>query len=188
MCKKIISLLLVWMCIVGGVLLLQACYSGATSSASDVVNTHAQTSRLHKGTAKPGASVIVANVQPILLNTVGVHHMVLVLRSQDYPGEMQVTLASGDGVTFLSSTQPALFPLTESGEYHLPVSVNIEQEGRQYLRLNVRVSSGDITEQRAVSVILQVGEVRPKLQKTGSANASDTVISLPAQEHVSPQD
>ena len=68
------------------------------------------------------------------------------------------------------------------------MQISVEHEGRHYLRMNVSISSGGLSEKRVVSAILQVGEVRAKSQKATPAASSDAVISLPAQERVSPRD
>lgn len=192
MFKKVMDLLLKCVGIIIAISILQACYSGSVSqtenkprsmdSSVDAPAAHGQ-----KTATKPGASVSIRNTQPIVLNSVGLHDIELVLNSPGYPGTISVSVTSSKGVSILSTTAPVLFPLTENGEYRLPISASIEQEGRHYIRLNVAVTSNDITEKRVVSAIVQVGSVHPKLQKAAPAIDSDEVISLPAQERVSPQ-
>lgn len=192
MFKKMTGLSLMCIGLVTAISLLQACYSSSVSQADDKsrsidskINSHV--SHAQKATTKPGASVSIRNTQPIVLNSVGLHDIELVLHSPSYPGSISVSATASKGMGIVSTAAPVLFPLTEKGEYRLPMSVNIEQEGRHYIRLNVGVTSNDITEKRVISAIVQVGSVHPKLQKTAPVADSDEVISLPAQEQVSPQ-
>lgn len=181
MVKKLFALSLIW---IGGsvvILLLQGCYSAST------VQTTEKTSPV-KITAKPGASVSIRNAQPIVLSSVGGQNIVVVLQSPAVSGEMSVNVTSGDGSRVLSPLAPMVFPLADEGVYRVPVTLNIEHEGRHYVRLHVRVTNNGQTETRVVSAILQVGEVRARQQKAVPAATSDGIISLPAQERVSPQD
>lgn len=182
MMKKLIAVSSIWVvgCMV--LALLQACYSGSSTQTPE------NASQPKTVTVKPGASVSIRNTQPIKLETVGEQNIVVVLHSSSFPGEMSVSVAASKGVSILSTPNPLVYPLTESGEYRVPLRLNVEHEGRHYVRMNVSISSGGLSEKRVVSAILQVGEVRAKSQKAVPAASSDAVISLPAQERVSPRD
>lgn len=182
MVKKLIALPVLW--IVGGLAfsLLQACYSG---NASQTTNEKKQPVQV---TPKPGATVNIRNSQPILLDAVGEQNVVIILHSPSYPGAMSVSVAASDGVSIVSELAPLVYQLTETGEYRVPLKLNVEREGRHYVRLNVSVTSNGLSEKRVVSAILQVGAARTKLQKAVPAGTSDAVISLPAQERVSPRE
>lgn len=205
---KIMSIVFFKISFVGVILSLQACYSGNVSSQNDKAQSassfqtlsspqmvaapindsqkHSQFPVAHKKTTKPGASVIVLNNQPIMLNSAGVHDLEILLYFPAPHGEVSVQAASSQGVQILSTVDPAFFPVPERGEYRLPISVNIQHEGRHYIHLNVSVMTKDVTQKRAVSVILQVGKMQSRLQKSISSGNSGAVIELPAQESISP--
>jgi|SRR5690606_24721364 len=173
-------------------LFLIGCHSGSDSpsgiSQPDISQpgiSQSIPSKFHI-TGKPGANVSIKNEQPIVLHSLGQQSIELLLHSADYPGVMSVSLSASSGVTLMDTTQPVVFSLEEKGEYRLPISLNIEQEGRHYVRLHIAVTTNGITEKRVIAAIIQVGETHTKLQKVAPAAASEDVISLPAQERVSP--
>lgn len=139
-----------------------------------------------KTVAKPGASVSIKNPQPLVVSGVGVHQLTIVVASPSYPGAINIRLSGSDGLQLLSSPQDFRFELNEQGEYQLPVTVNAQSEGRHYVRLHVAIAQGEQLETRAVSLIVQVGEPAVRAKKL-QAPVSDAVITLPAQETVSPR-
>jgi hypothetical protein len=173
-------------------LFLIGCHSGSDSPSSisqpDISQPGISQSIASKShiTGKPGANVSIKNEQPIVLNSLGQQSIELLLHSADYPGVMSVSLSASSGVTLMDTTKPVVFSLEEKGEYRLPISLNIEQKGRHYVRLHIAVTTNGITEKRVIAAIIQVGETHTKLQKVAPAAASEDVISLPAQERVSP--
>lgn len=191
MSKKIIKVSLLWLIIGAATVPLYACYTGNHQTVAAPQKSDSPTTVKHhsyqKKTMKPGASVKILNLQPMVLNTAGLHDIELVLHSASYPGEMNIDLTASDGMSILSAAVIAI-PLVKKGEYKIPVSLNIPREGRYYLRMNVTVTGKEINEKRVLSAIIQVGETVDKQQKTVPASTTDKVVSLPAQEHVTSQD
>lgn len=198
MLKKTNRLLLI--CIAMTLLssLLQACYSGNYSGNSVLGNNESQQVQppaaanvqvpsAQKTTMKPGASVSLTNTQPIVLPTIGMHQIELVLQSARHEGELSISVVSSDGVSVDSTTNTFHFSLVEQGAYRLPITLYVAREGRHYVRLNVSMTSDGTNEKRVISAIVQAGKPAPAAQKTAPANATDGVITLPAQERVSPQ-
>ncbi|HEX7762296.1 MAG TPA: hypothetical protein VF433_01605 [Cellvibrio sp.] len=180
--------------------LLPACYSGNNSGSSALgnseapqvqppaaTNVQAHVSSVQKITMKPGASVSLANTQPIVLPTIGMHQIELVLQSARHEGEMTISVASSDGMSVDSATNTFHFPLVEQGAYRLPITLYVAREGRHYVRLNVSTTSGGTNEKRVISAIVQAGKPAPAAQKTAPTSTTDGVITLPAQERISPQ-
>lgn len=200
MLKKTNRLLLICTAVTLLASLLPACYSGHYSGSGElgsseaheaqspvVANAQERVLPAQKVTMKPGASVSLANTQPIVLPTTGMQQIELVLQSARHEGEMSISVASSDGMSVDSTTNTFHFSLVEQGEYRLPITLYVAQEGRHYVRLNISVTSQGTSEKRAISAIVQVGKLAPAAQKTAPAGTTDGVITLPAQERISPQ-
>lgn len=201
MLKKIMGRVFFGISFVSAMLLLQACYSGNVSQPNDKTQNiassqtagvsssdfqkYTQLPNSQKKTTKPGASVTILNEQPIILKSVGLYDLEIVLHSPGSHGELSVNATSSKGMSITSMVDPMSFPMTDRGEYRLPISINVQHEGRHYIHLNVSVTVNEITQKRAISVILQTGTTQSKLKKSSPPENSDAVIELPAQESVS---
>lgn len=144
----------------------------------------------HHPLSKPGAAVSLNNMQPLTASTPGIYDYQLELISPATEGEMTVDLAPGNGIAIISSVRHFEFPLRDQGEYRVPVTVNASAEGRFYIQLHVSITTGGLSSSRVIAAILQVGEPAVKVQKAaekGATKEADTVISLPAQETISPR-
>jgi|GEM_PF-3572936 len=140
--------------------------------------------------AKPGAAVSLKNTTPLYAPAPGVYEYQLQLISPNDTGKMTINVAASDGVTIVSPESHFEFVLQEGGEYKVPLALNASAEGRFYIQLHVSIVVDGQTSVRAIAAILQVGEPAAKAQKTmlnSSADKSDSVISLPAQETISPR-
>lgn len=168
-------------------LFLSACHGGASSSGEPLAD---QETTLQASAApvrgKPGPIVKLLGSQPVHLAAAGSHDITLKLQSPHYPGEMSIDITAGKGVELLSAAQLQQIPLTQKGEYSLPLRLHIAQEGRYYIHLNVGLALPDSIEQRAISAILQVGDDPGLRKKSASTEDSSSVIELPAQERVAP--
>ena len=139
---------------------------------------------------KPGAAVSLKNIEPLYAPAPGVHEYQLQLVSPNHIGAMTVDVSTSDGVTIVSPERRFEFTLQEGGEYLLPLTVDADSEGRFYIQLYVTIEINGQISARAIAAVLQVGEPAMKAQKTtsgDSAGKSDSVISLPAQETISPR-
>src|SRR6187431_400676 len=139
---------------------------------------------------KPGAAVSLKNIAPLYAPAPGVYEYKLELISPNDTGKMTIDVAVSDGVTIVSPENHFEFVLHEGGEYHLPLALNASAEGRFYIQLHVSTVVDGHTSARSVAAILQVGEPAVKAQKTmleSSTDKSEPVISLPAQETISPR-
>jgi hypothetical protein len=139
---------------------------------------------------KPGAAVSLKNTEPFYAPAPGIYEYQLQLASPHHTGKMIVDVSTSDGITIVSSERRFEFVLQEGGEYKLPLTLNAGAEGRFYIQLQVSTVVAGQTSMRAITAILQVGAPMGKMQKTmtnGSAGKSDSVISLPAQETISPR-
>lgn len=161
-------------------LVTQACYSGNPSKGAE-----SKATRVHSP-GKPGASVNIRNPQPIKFDSPGMQDFELVLQVPGTPDEISMHLSSSDGVDLLSPIGLITFPVAAEGEYRLPLSLNTKREGRHYVHLHVDLLTNGNAERRVVSAIIQVGRTGAKLQKAAPESHSDGVITLPAQERVSP--
>lgn len=153
-----------------------------TESKKDLHNT--------KSLAKPGAAVKLKNTEPLYFATPGMYEYSLVLVSPSYPGSMTVEVATSEGVELVSSTRHFEFKLAAEGEYQLSLALNVRDYGRYYLPLHVTIDTEDASDTRVIAAILQVGDPTVKTQKAAAASAakeSDAIISLPAQETISPR-
>jgi len=141
--------------------------------------------------SKPGAAVSLKNSQPLYAAAPGIYEYELQLLSSSQSGKMAVVASIDDGVTIISPKQEFEFVLQEGGEYLLPLTLNISAEGRHYIQLHVSIAAGEQISTRVIAAILQVGEPAvKKAQKTSpetSAEGEEAVISLPAQETISPR-
>lgn len=137
---------------------------------------------LSKSLKKPGASVSIKNIQPIRFFAAGVQSVELLLSGSSYPGTMNVSVSASEDVTLIDQSV-FQFELTHGGEYKLPLTFSVEQNGRYYLRLHVEVVVGELIERRVISAILQVGETVQRIKKT-QGESTDAVLTLPAEETV----
>lgn len=150
-----------------------------------------QNSHAHHGhkQSKPGAAVSLKNSEPLYFAGPGVHEFQLELLSTNDEGRMVVEVSATDGITILSSHHVE-FELRARGGYTVPLAINATTEGRFYIHLKVSITSGEVTSSRVIAAIVQVGESAVKAKKAGAPDAShnkETVISLPAQETISPR-
>lgn len=147
---------------------------------------------LHKTHAlvKPGAAVKLKNTEPVYFATPGVYEHSLVMVSPSHPGKMTVEVSTSEGVGIVSSTRHFEFELQAHSEYQLPLVLNVSDYGRYYVQLNVTIDTEDTSETRVIAAILQVGDAIVKTQKaaaTSAAKEGGAIISLPAQETISPR-
>ncbi len=139
---------------------------------------------------KPGAAVGLKNIEPLYAAAPGVYEYRLQLISPAHNGKMAVDVSVSDGLAIVSSKRQFEFVLEEHGEYVLPLTLNASVEGRFYIQLHVSITAEGQSSSRVVAAILQVGEPAAKIQKAAaknSANDNEAVISIPAQETISPR-
>jgi len=139
---------------------------------------------------KPGAAVSLKNTEPLYARVPGVYEYQLQLVSPLHTGKMIIDASTSNGITIVSPERHFEFVLQEGSEYKLPLTLNASAEGRFYIQLHVSIVAYGKTSVRAISAIVQVGAPAVKMQKTmttSSADKSDSVISLPAQETISPR-
>lgn len=156
-----------------------------SSPMKDEKSAHQQHPRV-----KPGAAVSLKDITPLYAPVPGVYEFQLQLISPNDTGKMTIDVAASDGVTIVSPETHFEFVLQEGGEYKLPLALNASAEGRFYVQLHVSIVADGKTSMRAIAAILQVGAPTVKVQKTiskSSADKSHPVISLPAQETISPR-
>lgn len=140
--------------------------------------------------AKPGAAVSLKNSEPLYAAVPGVYEYQLQLLSPSHEGKMTVEASTSDGLVIVSSARHFEFELQEGSEYSVPLTLNASAEGRFYIQLHVSITSDEQTSSRVIAAILQVGEAAVKAEKaaaTGLAKDAESVISLPAQETISPR-
>ncbi|HSC66398.1 MAG TPA: hypothetical protein VLC79_01810 [Cellvibrio sp.] len=140
--------------------------------------------------AKPGAAVRLKDTEPLKAAQPGKHEYQLQLISPVRKGKMTVDVSSSDNSVVILSSDDFEFALEEAGEYLLPLALNVSNQGRFYIQLQISISSDDQPEPitRVISVILQVGEPEIKMRKAAapiSADGSEGIIVLPAQETIS---
>lgn len=139
---------------------------------------------------KPGAAVKLKSVAPIFFATPGVYEQTFVLLSPLSAGVMSIDVSAADGISILSTERHFEFELKTDTEYSLPLTLNMTEEGRFYVQLHIMVNADGHSSTRAISAIVQVGAPSVKSQKAAAAktaNDSEAVISLPAQESISPR-
>lgn len=167
--------------------------SSEGANSSDKKNAHMnskKTAHQPHPIVKPGAAVSLKSTEPLYAPAPGVYEYQLQLVSPNHTGSMTINVTTGDGVTIVSPEHRFEFVLQEGGEYKLPLTLNASAEGRFYIQLHASIIAEGQTSVRAISAILQVGTPAVKMQKimtTSSADKSDSVISLPAQETISPR-
>jgi hypothetical protein len=139
---------------------------------------------------KPGASVSLKNDEPLYAAVPGVYDYQLQLLSPIHEGKMTVDVSTSDGLTIVSSARHFEFELQTGGEYRVPLTINASAEGRFYIQLHASITVNGQPSSRVIAAILQVGETAVKAQKAAvksSAQEAEAVISLPAQETISPR-
>lgn len=147
--------------------------------------------RAHEAHAlvKPGAAVNLKSRDPLSAVAPGVYEYRVVLISPNHAGKMTIDVSTSADIAIVSSERHFEFELQPNGEYGVPLTLSADVEGRFYIQLHVSVTADGESSTRVIAVILQVGEPTVKAQKTAeksSGEESDTVISLPAQETISP--
>lgn len=139
---------------------------------------------------KPGAAVSLKNPEPFFAAVPGTYEYPLALLSSVREGKMIVDVSTSEGLAIVSSVQHFEFALHERGDYSLPLVIKASKEGRFYIQLQVSVIIGEQRSARALAAIVQVGEPAVKANKAapnGTGPEAESVISLPAQETISPR-
>jgi len=140
--------------------------------------------------AKPGAAVSLKNSEPLYAAVPGVYEYQLQLLSPHREGKMTTNVSTSDGLAIVSSAHHFGFELHEGGEYSVPLTIDASAEGRFYIQLHISITVDGQTSSRVIAAILQVGEPVVKMQKAttkSSGQEAEAVISLPAQETISPR-
>ena len=166
--------------------------SASEVASADTEHVHAKRDNgsQHQPLVKPGAAVSLKSSQPLTASGPGVYEYQLQLLSPIHTGKMSVNVAAGEGFEIVSSARLFEFELQESGEYRVPLTINASAEGRFYIQLHVSITTDGQSSSRVVAAILQVGEPAVKAQKTAEKSTREdngAVISLPAQETISPR-
>lgn len=163
----------------------------AISSSADGKNPHPKNNDHHQySLAKPGAAVSLKNSEPLYAAVPGVYEYQLQLSSPHREGKMTVNASTSDGLAIVSSVHDFEFGLHEGGEYSVPLTIEASTEGRFYIQLHISITVDGQTSSRVIAAILQVGEPTMKMQKAttkSSGQEAEAVISLPAQETISPR-
>jgi hypothetical protein len=140
---------------------------------------------------KPGAAVSLKNTEPLYASVPGIYEYQLQLLSANHDGKMTVDVSTSDGLAIVSSAHHFEFELQEGSEYRVPLTINASSEGRFYIQLHVSITANGQPSSRVIAAILQVGALAVKAQKAATVKSASqeagTVISLPAQETISPR-
>jgi hypothetical protein len=112
------------------------------------------------------------------------------LVSPNSSGKMIVNVSVNDDISIVSPEHQFEFELNGSSEYTVPLKLYASSNGRFYIQFNVTIVANEKTSKRAMTAIFQVGKPLVKAQKmmpTNTSNDAESVISLPAQETISPR-
>lgn len=156
--------------------------SASTKGKKELHQTHSL--------VKPGAAVKLKNTEPLFFAAPGVYEHSLVLVSTSQTGKMAIDLSSSEGVDIVSPARHFEFELQADSEYQVPLTLSATADGRFYVQLHISIEADGVTETRVIAAIVQVGNPVVKVQKvttTSSTKKADAVISLPAQETISPR-
>ncbi len=166
---------------------------GPEAASEHAIHAHAKNDKelqRHQPLVKPGAAVRLESTQPLTASGPGVYEYSLQLISPIQNGEMTVNVSAGEGFEIVSSTRQFEFELQEGGEYRVPLTINASAVGRFYVPLHVSITADGQSSSRVVAAILQIGEPAVKAQKAAAKSTreeEESVISLPAQETISPR-
>lgn len=167
------------------ILSLTGCSPQLTSSSAAAVEKNTAKAA-GKHYVKPGATVSLESSAPYTLQQSVPTDIQLVLLAGESEGVMDVRITVSDGL-LLNTKNTMQFELSPKEHYVLPVNVTAHQQGRHYINLQVVTRTKQRQAARALSAIVQVGDVL-SLQKNQGAVAADEddVVSMPAQETIIP--
>lgn len=164
--------------------------TAAISSSDEASSSSKKEAKKSHPIAKPGAAVNLKSTEPLHAAAPGAYEYQVQLVSPNSSGKMIVNVSANDGVDIVSAERQFEFELQENGEYTVPLKLYASSSGRFYIQFNVAIVADEKTTKRVISAIFQVGEPLVKTQKTAAKSASsdvESVISLPAQETISPR-
>ena len=175
-------------------LLFGGCKSENLTSAAELPKQMQQ----GQSVGKPGAPVSLKNNNPIHVEGIGVYEFeldLLVSRgdrrivANEAGRFMRVLVSSSDGIEILAGQSAFEFDRNLSREYRLPLTINVRQLGRHYIKLHISLDENGSISTRALTAIVQAGKAPAKAQKTAlpSSSMTDGITLLPAQETISPQ-
>ena len=162
----------------------------AISSSDEASSSSKKETKKSHPIAKPGAAVNLKSTEPLHAAAPGAYEYQVQLVSPNSSGKMIVKVSANDGVDIVSAERQFEFELQENGEYTVPLKLYASSNGRFYIQFNVAIVADEKTTKRVITTIFQVGEPLVKTQKTAAKSASsdvESVISLPAQETISPR-
>lgn len=171
-------------------IVVEADSSVASAHAKHAHGKSGEELQQHQHLVKPGAAVSLKTPQPLTVSGAGVHEFQLQLISPLHTGKMTVNVAPGEGFEIVSSQRQFDYELQEGGDYQVPLVINASAEGRFYIQLHVSITTDGQSSSRVVAAILQVGEPAVKAQKAAAKSTredDEAIISLPAQETISPR-
>ena len=164
--------------------------TAAISSSDEASSSSKKETKKSHPIAKPGAAVNLKSTEPLYAAAPGVYEYQVQLVSPNSSGKMIVNVSANDGVDIVSAERQFEFELQGNGEYTVPLKLYASSSGRFYIQFNVAIVADEKTTKRVITAIFQVGEPSVKTQKTAAKRASsdvESVISLPAQETISPR-
>lgn len=167
-------------------------------SAAQAVTESPRQPQSQQFPGKPGASVRLIDQQPIFMESAGVYEFEIGLLAPHSSGEagvvgaarfMRVLVSASEGIEILSMQNVFEFDENRSGEYQLPLKINVQNLGRHYINLHISLNENGAISTRALTAIVQAGKSPVKAQKASPASSKSTtdVIALPAQETISSQ-
>lgn len=162
----------------------------SNSSSEEPISTDKAEIKKSHSIAKPGAAVKLKSTEPLYAAAPGVYEYQVQLVSPNRSGKMTVNVSANDGVTIVSPEHQFEFKLQDNGEYTVPLKLYASSNGRFYIQFNIAIDADEKSSVRVISAIFQVGEPILKAQKVMTKSAGEdeeAVISLPAQETISPR-
>lgn len=171
---------------------LLLCGCKAEDLTRDVAEAPNQ-SQQKQSPGKPGAPVSLENPQPFYVDEAGIYEFEIGLlvsspiETSDPNGIIRVLVSSESGVELISTPSVFEFVYSPTGEYRLPLKVNVQKLGRHYIKLHIALNENGQISTRSLIAIVQAGNTPVKAQKatTIKSSAANDVISLPAQESIS---
>jgi len=134
--------------------------------------------------AKPGASVSLADSEPLSLQAGVADVFNVELKTPVTQGRMHVNITAKAPLNLMSELDEFDFDLSPDASYLLPITLMADEDGRYYLSLQIELTEGDQVSSRSLDVVVQVGSP-VKTQINGMEKpepGEDALVEMPAQE------
>jgi len=162
----------------------------ACSGKTETIVDQTKKSFIHEKIGKPGAAIKLISPSSISAEPNQTTNIDILLEATESTGVLTIEFNQTQGLELVSSPNRQTINLPSSSPIKIPVSFVSSANGRYYLNIHATINNNDLVAVRNFAVIVEVGPQSNPSASTSlqlKKSSGENVISLPAQESISPK-